>query len=844
MSTDQITLDRPEAAPDHEKLKDYSRIKLSLASQLRLFRDVLKKRESQHRDGQCEELMVKLAEDRFTLAVLGQFKRGKSSLMNAIIGRELLPTGVLPLTSAITVLRFGPKERLVVEREGLQWPEIAPVSQIEDYVTERGNPGNCKRVTVATVEVPLPFLRRGLEFVDTPGVGSAITANTATTYAFIPRCDAVLFVTSVDSPFTSVELEFLKEIRQHVHKIFFIVNKIDLLAERERREVLEFVAKTIREQMGTDDVRMFPVSCKLALASKVEHDLLAYQRSGLKPLEETLSRFLSEEKTATFLAAVVERANRLVDAEAGEIELAKPAKDLAQTALRQRLDKIHQQWRQLDAARAELLWQLRSNVLLLTRVGLTPEIELLLRAEQERSSTRLDRLLARAGWQPSALLSKRIINHVLRRFHHRTLRWASARVPDLSFADNASCQAVWEQLQTNLGEITKLASVVLETKYSANSVAENLSSWCLEVNFEQPSAIDEPRTAKLSWWLRPLPARMVRPLLKNQLQREIERLTGSCKWVLLAAIQNQVNAALDELRDAVNNRAAEIETRIEKTMTGDLESNDAALASIRQTLLALRGEILHLPSGAESVEEPPTMVTEPLAGPAPTAPVESDLATDLRTRGCSVCDHLQHVAFAFFSHWQYALSSDETAQAEFAAELGFCPLHAWQLEAVSSPVGSSVGYPKLAERIARLLAEAAKSQPAEKIVGGLARSPRDCRVCRRLRAAEQDYIARLAAFVNDPQGRDTYARSHGACLRHLALLIASSSDDQLIRFLLHEAARRFEEASEDMQAFAMKTEALRRALRNEDEEDAYLRTIAHLVGSRSVWAPWPNDVEI
>jgi hypothetical protein len=168
--------------PDCDRLKEYSRIKLSLAGQLRLLREVLKKSGDDARDRQCEELMVKLAEDRFTLAVLGQFKRGKSSLMNAIIGRELLPTGVLPLTSAITVLKFGPTERLVVEREGLQWPDTASLSQLEDYVTERGNPGNRKKVKTAVVEVPVPFLRRGLEFVDTPGVGSAIVANTATTY--------------------------------------------------------------------------------------------------------------------------------------------------------------------------------------------------------------------------------------------------------------------------------------------------------------------------------------------------------------------------------------------------------------------------------------------------------------------------------------------------------------------------------------------------------------------------------------------------------------------------------------------------------------------------------------
>ena len=238
IAEDEVRHTEWNGAPDPERLRTYMNLKLALAEQLRWLMETLKKRGSDALIRRCQELIVKLAEDRFTLAVVGQFKRGKSSLMNAIIGRELLPVGVLPLTSAITVLRFGPVERLVIVRENSIFADVVPVSELSDFVTERGNPGNCKRVKTASLEVPLPFLRRGLEFVDTPGVGSSIEANTATTYRFLPECDAVLFVTSVESPFTSVEKDFLRAIREHVRKIFFIVNKTDLLADaRERDEV-------------------------------------------------------------------------------------------------------------------------------------------------------------------------------------------------------------------------------------------------------------------------------------------------------------------------------------------------------------------------------------------------------------------------------------------------------------------------------------------------------------------------------------------------------------------------------------------------------------------------------
>ena len=103
---------QPSTAIDQwADLKTYTKAKQIVARQLRSLSNFLHKHGNEQGFEQCRELMVKLAEDRFTLAVVGQFKRGKSSLMNAIVGREILPTGILPVTSAVTILRFGPRER-------------------------------------------------------------------------------------------------------------------------------------------------------------------------------------------------------------------------------------------------------------------------------------------------------------------------------------------------------------------------------------------------------------------------------------------------------------------------------------------------------------------------------------------------------------------------------------------------------------------------------------------------------------------------------------------------------------------------------------------------------------
>lgn len=309
------TLDSPlddTTVPEIGQLKAYTKLKQTIARQLRALRRHYVRCKNETRAEECQGLMVKLAEDRFTLAVLGQFKRGKSSLMNAVIGRALLPTGVLPLTSAVTVLRYGSEDRVVVTRETSLFPEEVPVERLSDYVTETGNPGNVKGVLTARIEVPVPFLRHGLEFVDTPGIGSAIEANSATTSRFLPQCDAVLFVTSAEAPLSEAEVKLLEDLRQHVGRIFCVVNKMDLLVEDERREVLRFISQRLDVILGPVAVAVVPLSARLGLEAKIKHDAESYQRSGLKTLEEVLADFLANEKASVFLSAVIEKALRMV----------------------------------------------------------------------------------------------------------------------------------------------------------------------------------------------------------------------------------------------------------------------------------------------------------------------------------------------------------------------------------------------------------------------------------------------------------------------------------------------------------------------------------------------------
>ncbi len=199
-------------------------------------------------------------------------------------------------------------------------------------------------------------------------------------------------------------------------------------------------------------------------------------------------------------------------------------------------------------------------------------------------------------------------------------------------------------------------------------------------------------------------------------------------------------------------------------------------------------------------------------------------------------------AFEFYAKFQYKLSANEPTQRLFADQLGFCPLHTWQLAALASPQGLSLGYPKLLERVSAALSGLLGESPETAgLVAALIPSPESCQVCGLLRATEREYIARLAQFLAEPAGRDAYARGHGVCLRHLAALLAASPPGDPAKFLLSEAVRHFDQLIEDMRTYAIKRDAIRSGLVTGDEQESHLRALVCLAGRKLLCGPWSAE---
>jgi GTP-binding protein EngB required for normal cell division len=279
---------------------------------------------------EARELAARISEGRFYVACVGQFKRGKSTLLNALVGHEVVPTGFVPVTAVPTVIRFGDALRTRIRMRDGSWRDIA-MPELKEYVTEELNPENKKRVDGAEVFVPSPLLSSGMCFVDTPGLGSVFTGNTATTQAFIPHIDAALVVVGADPPIAGEELTLVEAVGKQVKDLILVINKADRTSDPERAAAAKFTRDILERRLHRPMGEVFEVSAAERMENrgplrdweKLMRDLhhlvgdsgrnlvLAACDRGLQRLSEQLLATISEDRDA--LLRPVEESERRIE---------------------------------------------------------------------------------------------------------------------------------------------------------------------------------------------------------------------------------------------------------------------------------------------------------------------------------------------------------------------------------------------------------------------------------------------------------------------------------------------------------------------------------------------------
>jgi GTP-binding protein EngB required for normal cell division len=231
-------------------------------------------------------ILDRLEDNSFEIAIFGRVSSGKSSLLNAMLGIDVLPVGVTPITAVPTRLLYG-ETPVVHVWFANRTPEEFDIAHLPEFVAEQLNRGNEKHVTRIVVQLPSPRLREGIAFVDTPGLGSLATRGAAETLAYLPRCDLGVVLIDAGSTLTPDDLQTIQILYDAAIPAMVLLSKADLLTLEDRSRVIGYVKDHIKEELNLDlAVRAVSVMAgsKDLVAQWFEEDIapLYSQRQELK----------------------------------------------------------------------------------------------------------------------------------------------------------------------------------------------------------------------------------------------------------------------------------------------------------------------------------------------------------------------------------------------------------------------------------------------------------------------------------------------------------------------------------------------------------------------------------
>ncbi len=803
-------------------LTAYQDRRLELGDMLRAALHLARSRGDADAAERARELLARLATDRFRLAMVGQFSRGKSTLMNALLGGAYLPMGALPMTSVITTVRYGSRPRAIVRRHHAAFPVEVQLGDVAEFVAQSSVRRAQMRVTSVEVEVPAEILRLGFEFVDTPGVGSAIVAGTAATRQFLPQADAVVFVTGFDSPLTEAEADFLAEASRHAGAMFLVLNKRDLVSDREAVDVQDFVRRRLREDLGMGAPRLFALSALDALDGVLHGDQGRLSASGVPGLRASLAEFLTADKTRVFLRNVADRAATLVAAQRRGLELGRLARDDGV--------RVTEVLAAFDARMAELTGQQRRTAARIAGIidaGLPDRLA----ARSEAWQAELRNLVApvideasaaAAASQPAGALLEDGRVRLERAGQDVTGPWLRRRAGEV------------QELLT--GMAASEIGALLETARSPGSIGAQIAGLAVGEHSQELtgwSATDLPdlTVREPSWVVSAEPPRRARRKA-GSCDPEVRQRLADALTATVAEFEEQARVQLQEaartwasrLGDQAGEQADQAAERFRRSVrTPPREEDMAALDDLRTRLDGLRAVLADGVSSADRAAVPQDLPRA--AGPG-TGPGS----------GCVICTRMEQALGEELRRCQFLLATRVSDQARHAQAGGYCPLHTWQYASIASPLGISAGYAGLAVAVADALESAGDSdRPPEELgraVAALTPGAGECAVCGTLAARERATIADIVSG----------ALSGTLCLRHLALALSAGPSPEAAHEMLRALAAALRRDSDDMRGYALKREALHSGLVTDEESRAYQDVLRRLAGPPSLTLPW-SDVD-
>jgi GTP-binding protein EngB required for normal cell division len=196
-----------------------------------------------------DSLASRLEDNNLEVALFGRVSSGKSSLLNALLGTDVLPVGINPITAVPTRLQFGTTLRAVVTY-GNARSEVIGIEELGKLVTEQGNPGNSRNIARALVQVPSSRLKPGIVLVDTPGLGSLARRGSTETLAYLPSCDLALLLIDAGTTLNEEDVGTLRLLCEAAIPVIVLLSKADLLVEDDVGRVAAYIHEQLHRELG------------------------------------------------------------------------------------------------------------------------------------------------------------------------------------------------------------------------------------------------------------------------------------------------------------------------------------------------------------------------------------------------------------------------------------------------------------------------------------------------------------------------------------------------------------------------------------------------------------------
>lgn len=465
-----------------------------------------------------DELERRLSSSVLRVLVVGEAKRGKSTLLNALVGRDVLPTGVVPVTAVATTLRADADERVVARFDDGS-VRTRPLSALADLVTEHGNPAN--RLGVRDVEVRLDAaILDGAELVDTPGVGSVHAHNTAEAEAALDDMDAAVFVLTADPPISASERDFLHSVRGRTVRLFCVLNKADRLDRAQLQESLDFTRQILTRDLGTD-VAVFPLSAR-------RQRLTPGGDRGFRAFAAELSAYLRTDAGSdlrrSLAAHVADMATEIAETQQAMVT----ALSLSDAALAGRLDRFRSALAAVDRQRAhtaavtgEEFRRLQAETDRQARAVVTAEQPFLARLVAERAA---------ASGGPASAVERDVLTAVGQRIRATVEAWRSERAREVQVAVRALDEELTARLAAEIDAVRLAAAAHFGIDMSATRQAEPLTvTGRLTYSFApDPGPVDSLTSAVRTR----LPVRLARPRIRahaaHRAAELLDRHVGRC----------------------------------------------------------------------------------------------------------------------------------------------------------------------------------------------------------------------------------------------------------------------------------------------------------------------------